>query len=533
MYRKIIPLLFLTGHAFASPTIYPTNTTKISSIKNTTNSNIVADTVDANKFYVMPPSIASATVDGLHTMTANLGFCREMADDQTYSRNLAKKINDLTLEEIESRGQAEVIRKNLATARESFSKFSIQNNLQDLNDLDATLTSIEVRLSDLYTRAEDCQISCESLNQEIKDLVAQKAKLQKDRRAITTAHAKDLREYEHRKALVAAIQSELKDLDEAWQKIYARLLQVKQDFSSMYQTFGKLEGARAKLSFKSDWDHNLSDLRNQNPGFSFEKIQTQNAQIMTNIALPETIPTGAAILNYEVGGVNVSDKLSLSSYPENLSGNVRLSLVGACPVLHPDWFDINLPNGTDQMKYGLTISYEYPTTFSVNAKAEYNMFKMYQKIISSGSSGGFFSSRSWSNVEEKNMFRDSFQITWDEQDPDFTLPETQKEAIESEMRKHIFDRIATLALPQAPDRKGIIQAVGVPQHGSLVLADSLMGTCPGNEYCIGASIALNVLDAIFGSSSSNSSYLQIYDTKSVENFSRSKVVMKPMISVYQ
>lgn len=247
------------------------------------------------------------------------------------------------------------------------------------------------------------------------------------------------------------------------------------------------------------------------------------------------IPGAQAIIAYEVGGRSENGVLELSSYPESLAGNVVLSLVGACPALHPDWFNIPtaVASGADQMKYGLTVSYEYPSVFSINAKAQYNMYKMYQKIVESGSSGGFFNSNSWSSVEERNRFSDSFKVTWDETDPSFTLPDSEKAQIEAEMRKHIFDRMATLVLPRSPDHNGIIQAVGAPRHGALVLSDSLMTACPGNSFCVGGSIAFQVLDAIFGGSSSSSSYLQTYNSDLIEEFSRSKVIYKPAITSYQ
>lgn len=534
MYKQTALLLLISGQAFAAPTIFPTSVTTLSSISNPTTSNIVADSVDSKHIYVMPPSVAISKIGGLHTLSANLGFCREMADDKDYSAALSKKIKDLVIQETDAKKDADVVRQKLFTAKEEAAQFTTQARLQDLADLDSNIAANESRLSDLYNQANSCKTACDEINQEIDDLVKNKAELLKNRRAMAQTHAADMRTYERYQAQVQALQENLDDLTSSWQKISNRVKQVRNDFLDMYSTFAKMEGARASISFKSDWNQNVANLKANNPGIEFEKIPTQNAQVLSSLTI-ENLPGAEAVLAYEVGGQNVNGVLKLSSYPESMSGNVVLSLVGACPVLHKDWYDISDTQSTsaDQMKYGLTISYEYPTTFTVSAVAHYNMYKMYQKIVSSGSSGGFFSSRSWSNVEERNMFKDSFSVKWDEQDPSFSLSDEQKADVEAEMRKGIFDRMASLVIPQSPDRNGIIQAVGAPKHGSLVIADSLMKTCPGNAYCIGASIAMNVLDAIFGSSSTTASYLQTYNADLTESYSRSKVIYKPAITSYQ
>jgi hypothetical protein len=175
----------------------------------------------------------------------------------------------------------------------------------------------------------------------------------------------------------------------------------------MYKDFGAVEGARAGISFDSQWNENIAVLRAQNPGISFEKMATKNAQITSNIVNLDSIPSGGAILSYEIGGNTNGRYLELPSYPEDLKGNVRLSLIGTCPVVHPSYFDINMPTSTDEMRYGLIVSYEYPTIFNARVTMKYNMKKMYEKIVQSSSRGGGFfrKRRSTTSVEEKKHFQ--------------------------------------------------------------------------------------------------------------------------------
>jgi hypothetical protein len=321
-------------------------------------------------------------------------------------------------------------------------------------------------------------------------------------------------------------------MNSSWVKLDSRLNAIKTNFQSMYASFGQMEGARAGITFQSSWDKNIELLKQENTNFDFKKINTQNAVITTNIANLTSLPTGGAILGYEIGGNYSEGKFNLPSYPENMNGNVRLSLLGTCPLLHPTYFDINQENSTNQMKYGMTVSYEYPSAFLVDATATYNMHKMYQKIASSGSHGGFFSSSSWSSVDEKNFFSDSFSVKWNEQDGGNSLTDTQKADLEHDMRNNILARLATIALPNVSNAGLLISPPALSKTGAVVLSESLATACPGNIYCIGASMTLNVLQAIFGNSSSSASFSNMQDMQLSDSWSRSKVVYKPWVSSY-
>ena len=84
---KIKPLVFSTLCAVlgstvarAEPTLYPPDLKVLSSITNTTDSNLMADELDSKTVWVLPPNTAKAQVSGLHSLTASMGFCAEMHD---------------------------------------------------------------------------------------------------------------------------------------------------------------------------------------------------------------------------------------------------------------------------------------------------------------------------------------------------------------------------------------------------------------------------------------------------------------------
>ena len=530
-------LLTLTGllahiNAHAVPTIYPTSATYLSSISNTTNSNLVADDADQRVIWVMPPSSATSTVSGLHTITANVGFCREMSDMQGFSRDLAAKMKKLRMQQADSISTIDDLNTKLSKARAEMAESVVVGKLLEISDLDNRLAEIEIQIENLNDKLSDCTQNCKTMRAQLQELRTEKLEVSKSRRTLASSRSKELNSYEKKKAVVEALKEDIEDKTESWGKLNSKLIMAKNDFISMYSAFGNMEGARAGISFKSNWRQNVDELRQANPNFDFKQILTQNAVISTNIISGETIPSGGAILGYEIPGSRSNGSITQPTYPEDLSGNVRLSLIGTCPVLHPELFDINLPNSSDEMKYGMTVSYEFPTSFVTDATATYNMHKMYQKVASSGSRGGFFSSRSWTSVEERNFFKDSFVVTWTEQDSANSLTDEQKADLEKDMRNDIFSRLAVIGLPSVASAGALATPPALSKTGSVVISDSLMKTCPGNLYCVGAAVTMDILQAIFGSSSSSSTYTNIQDMDLEERWSRSKVVYKPWISAY-
>ncbi len=526
--------LGLLNSSFAVPTIYPKNPTRLSEIKNPTNSNIIAESDDDHVFWVMPPNSGTSEVLGLHTITANVGFCREMGDLQSYSRETSRRLNDLVALEADSKYKLDNKVNQLARAREDLANYVAISRLEDLDSIDNRVGIIESQLTTLREELSACTQYCRTLGDQIVDLRNEKRDLTIQRREIVISQAQTVRAYEKKKAARDAIIAELQDIEDSWENIRARLQKLHGTFLDIYSSFAKMEGSRAAIVFDNKWDLNVEELKNANPGYAFQKIQTQNAVITTSVAQLASIPTSGAIMSYDMGGTYSEGKLTLPSYPENTTGNVRLSLLGTCPVLHPEYFDINLPNGSDQMKYGMTVSYEYPTSFIAKATASYTMSKVYQKIMKSGTKGGFFKSKSWSSVEERTFFKDAFDVVWEEQDESNSFTDDEKAEIEREMRNQIFGRLAAIGLPHVAN-PGILIAPTLPVNGGTVLGTSLENNkaCSKNVYCQAAAIGIKTLTAIFGSSSTTASYLNTQTALQHETYSREKVVMKPWISSYR
>jgi hypothetical protein len=537
MKKKLTLLLTLSGlgafsNAHALPTVYPEKTTLIHTMKNLTNSNIVADNVNPNLFYVMPPNSATSTVGGLHTVSANVAFCREMANTTIYTRDISAEMNRVQIQSLAKQKEVEKLQLQRSQAQVELGGIINSPGMEALNSVSDSLDSINLLIKVQINELNTCTKNCDELRKEIAAKKIERTNLLEERKALVAQYSKDARLYEQKKSIIQGYSDAIDSLFTVSQAYSDRLDALHNRFENLFAKYGAMEGARASITIGNQWEENVQTLIQNNPGFQFQKITTQKVALTSNIANLKNIPINSPILGYDLaGGFNAEDgAYHMNSYPENISGNIRLSLNGTCPMLHPDWFDPALPSVMTQMKYGITASYEYPSAFTYSVKMKYNMYKMYQKIISSGSSGGIFSSNSWSSVEEKNFFKDSFKVDWTSTDLVSNLSQEFKDKMENDMRNRILARLATASLPEMASRPDLLAPPSIPTTGAVVLANSLMQTCPQNIYCAGGAMALNVLQAIFGNSNTSSNYTNIKDLEANEEWSSTQVQYLPWVT---
>ena len=522
-------LLSHTAKVLAEPTLYPRDPNILYQIENTTTSNILADDLDPRTIWVMPPNTAQAKVHGLHSRTSNMGFCKEMGNLQRYNRGLSEDMDRLARQLNSMYKEIAELQREASRLDKEAEAYATERNLQAINDLDQRIAEAEGRLSELYELDSSCTNSCEHIINEIDSIVKDKNEMLRLRRQLTRENTADYREYNRRRNRARAAQRAVDNATGGYRRIQRELSKLHSQFLSIYNNYGQMEGARAAILYKSSWDKNIETLRHQNPGYHFAKIATKNATLMSEIAGVEGVNAQGAIMAIGLGGKMVNGVADFTAYPENLSTNVVLSLIGACPMEHPEYFDIP-KNSTEEMAYGLIISYEYDSVFDIEARMTYNMRKVYERITSAGSRGGLFRSRSWSSVQERNFFEDAIEVEWLDKENFYSAEE--RDALEQEMRNSIFSRLASMALPDTPIRSEILEATNPPERGAVVLGETLMKTCPTNKYCLaGASIAV-VLDSIFGRSSATTNYSNIIDATITENYSHTRKITKSWLTSY-
>ena len=395
--------------AQAVPTLYPDSLRY--QIKNRTDSELVADTVDRHRYYVLPPRNATSRVRSLHTINANIGFCQEIAQLQEYSRDtvdLLKKI------------QLQTIRNNLdyadSWALSKGAQYQLKNlvqthHLDELKTIDEQLVHFEKRLFDLYGLYRDCNRECDLLKADIDSTQKFRDDLQKRRMDFVNSRLEAVRNYEKIKAEFEFHSEKARSIKQQNVELYQRMIDIRKDFNHMFDAHAKREGGRVAIMYESNWQSNLQRLRADNVHIKFEKIQTQNARIRTNGYSDSGLVVEGAILKFEFGGMSAEQNvLQMESYPDSFSGNAVLNLMGTCPIVYPQHYDATVPTTIEQMKYGLMVSYDFPSAMKYEVTARYNMYRMFEAIKSQGSRAGFFSTSTWTDEKEQSLFQDSFSV---------------------------------------------------------------------------------------------------------------------------
>lgn len=532
-------LLTMTGALLvsgvqATPTIYPKDVSLLSKLENPTNSNLVADDSDPHTVWVMPPNKAHSKVEGLHTPTTHLGFCKQMSDAQKRAALMEQEVLVQMQKRLDAENSLQLIQQKIDAAKADQARYALDNGLDLVSMLDDQIATVKEEIKELTAEKGNCQSNCQEINDQLKEKKAEEKSLQAERRIAIRDKAQAAQILAQKKAIVKAYEEELQSAQSRFDTVINKLNEIQATQLRLYSTYAKMEGARAAISFDSDWDKNIQELARLNPGFDFKQIQTKNAVIYASMVAGKNLPGEGAIMGYEIAGNNEEGRMTFPSYPANISGNVRLSLVGACPVLFPELFDVKLASGTDKMKYGLMVSYEYPSAFLLSLDVKLNYYRMYKKVVKSKSSGNFFSPSSKTSVKEYNMERDGFEVKWRQQDIGNSLTQDRKFEIETEIRNSMYAKLAAMLVPNLPNAAEMLAANPGPS-GAKVLSEELgkNATCQANAYCAGASIGFNVLNAAFSSSSSESSYTNINNVELTYSWSDSDVMWKPWISSYK
>jgi hypothetical protein len=439
--------LGLSTSLMALPTLYPNDPIAYRNIVNNTTSNIVADYQDTKVVYVMPPNTASAFVSGFQGYTADIGFCREMSNLQNYSSSLSDRMGKILIEHAEEEEKIEAAQAAYQAARLEMADAVAGTQASDILSLDDLLVSVSNRVAEITEQLNECSDHCHVLVSEHRDLSAQRRQLMSERRDLARVARREVQKYEQAKRRAEAHQENLKYLEERVVSRLQLLQTTRGTLIGMYDHLANRNGIVASIDFRSDWTRNVQQLRDENPGYQFKKIETQNARVSTNIPTLEGIPSGGAIKGFYFPAPFEENQLVLQAYPDEIQGNIQLSLLGTCPLIHPEYFGLTDEDvNNDRMRFGITISYEYPTVFEANVVMSYNMYKMYEVIQTQHSrGGGFFRRRvTTSDRQEKEIFKDSFKTTWKGASH---IPAEKRESLETEMRSRVIERMANLSTP--------------------------------------------------------------------------------------
>ena len=543
----LLGILASSGNAIGSPTAFPTDPTQLYRIKNQTSSSVLADHADPKIFWVMPPNSGSVQPGPLTGANANLGFCAEMADLQSASAAIVKRMTSVAAEYADKEKEAEDKRAIYNEANKAAEEVKASNSdLQQVVSLEDEVASLNQRVNDDLEKLNKCgemnSASCQAVQA---DLSASRKQTQTDRTAMNALRPKisaAIQAYNRKKAIANAAKEDLNTVTDDVDNLFSKLSQLRVTMQNMYKDLAKLEGGFTTITYDLGWAANRVQLTNANPGYAFLPVVTHNVVLNTGFVggtgKDSYLSSVPSILDYSVNGVAYAPfgnppQQTLGALSDRMSATLHLSLVGACPVIHPELYDIP-KSATGTPLFGMSAHYEFPSVFKMNVTFRYDLSKFYQLMKSSGSSGGLFSSSSWSSTSENNISNDAFSAHWHESDPDEKMSESERRGIEREVKQELTNRVLKeMATPVLDGTPGLASAPPIPEHGAIVLANGLSATCGWySYYCTGGSWILRGLDSIFGSSSTEQNFTSRYSGTATEKWSRETTRWKPAAVVF-
>lgn len=529
----ILCALLYTSAAGAVPTLYPTSWD--SRIKNYTSSSLLADSVQFDRYYVLPPNTAEAKVRSLSQATTNIGFCKELAAIQKYNLDaldIIKRLQDRKMQLDVEYKNTEVV---LKSAQIEMAQFVTANNLLELDAIDRQIQSLDRKLNDLYTYSKTCTKTCDLILQDISQSQQNRNDLMNKRFDLSSSYMQQATEYEKRKQKITHLESARDQSADSLRRLQTEIREMYTDYLSLYDAHAKREGAKISLDYSSVWTANVNRLNFDNPQRVFEKAPTKNVLIKADAHSKSNLLAGASILAFEISGQATSAVLSMGSFPESFSGGATINLLSACPLFFPELFGFSASDPAVQpqnAKFGLIVSYEYPSLFKYNVEASYNLSRMYEVIKTQGKKGGLFSSKSWSDLQEREVFKDSFDVNWSSQDANL-VTDSKREGIEADLRRQVMARLSNYVLMSKNNTPKVDSPAELPSTGAMILSNSLSKNCSFVLACKAASVGLDFLSAVFGSSEISEALKQELNVNIKENYSNGQVLMQTRVTSYQ
>jgi regulator of replication initiation timing len=536
----------MTQQAMAMPSAYVSQHGSLF-IENFTNSTLLRDTEKSQTVWVLPPSTGETVLKNFMP-SANLGFCAGLKDLHKASNMASQRIKEIA----EQLGQKDEERTDkaqaLSEAKLALAELGKKPELQAKADMEDQIVDLQSRQDALILQLEECNLdTCALIQEQYQDVRDELRGLKTDLKALKKEHRELSRENEKLRAVVEVRQAEYDDLEAKYLKYLSQMEEIRSTIRRIYAEDAKLEGGYAGIDYELGWSRNVQELEKRYPEYDFKQIPTQDVRIFANFIATssedsylEQLPS---VLGFAINGIPFlpwgQTSAVQAALPDAIVGDIRLSLIGACPLHLKDFFDDSTGSikttGSGEPLFGLSVQYSYPGAYKYNVTASYNLWSIYERINKSSKSGGFFSSKSRSEIIENTWSGDSFKIKWEEEDPNGSLTAEKRQEIEAHLKSELMNRVLSTMAEPVPGQPGYeMPIVGTaPTPGALVLANGLTATCGFNFYCKAGGWLLKGATSIWGTSKTEASFKTSSNKTATESWSSVKATLIPAQSTFR
>ncbi|MBC7396463.1 MAG: hypothetical protein H7333_03385 [Bdellovibrionales bacterium] len=493
--------------ALATPTIYPTRPGVLAQIKTNdqVNSKFIMDNHDDTAFYVLPPQKAYAYATSISAANANLGFCQDMINIQAAGHTITERLKDINKQHDDFRPIIDAAQERYNAAQGALDAYTqsetVAAQIASLND---SITTNQTRLDALYKSLNTCDSDCKALYSEVRALQNSNRDLSKTRLDLINQNRTAANKIAQLQATANTASAGLRSAESRSANIVKGKSELLSAFKELFSTYAVLDGGTATFQFEGDWAKQVETLRRLNPGKHFEQVGTYGVKIDASVINSDavTLVSMPAFLSSTVDGrTNQSSTIDVGSYPEQFMANVRLSLAGACPIVHPAAFQIGSIEA-GKVKLGVSVKYDFDSAFQTKINCLYDEKEMYSKVLSGGSSGALFWKSNWSKMNISDIKTTTFACDWDGlQGATMNFSERRKFEVDA-----LNYAITRMLMKYATPQEIAVNAVPVPTSGLSEVGEGLNRLCGAtNIYCAAGSWALKGFDSIFAGGSSTSS----------------------------
>lgn len=293
---------------------------------------------------------------------------------------------------------------------------------------------------------------------------------------------------------------------------YRKAMEVAEEAQGFLEPFKAIEGATGQMTFTANWDKLVSAYQQANPQIRFERLPLSNQALSYTRKLSTDAVNMPAAFKIQIPGVaainldgrgNGGD--SNVVFGEAISGQVVLSLAGSCPFYNNVTKTLkSRVAGTElSSHFSANVQFEFNLQAKRNYHASYNLAQLMKRIQESGSNGGFFSSSSYSKLLIERKSDDWFQFSSEDEDPRFAY---DLDSLRASVKADLINRVTRSIVEMNGGDATSVPPPGAPGPHGATLASAALKKCP-NMYCQLGAVALDILDATFGSSSTNSTYI--------------------------
>ena len=281
--------------------------------------------------------------------------------------------------------------------------------------------------------------------------------------------------------------------------------------------------AVGQIKYFVNWNALIADYQKANPKVHFERLPLEAGRIVFSrkLGMASDVVTGSVTQNIQgienTSGISKDGTLSASNgsviMGDAITGQIVLNFAGACPFIKNG----QMPGDLSQSEIDAYLASNFQYKFSLQGlrkyTARFNLASIAKHIQESRSSGGFFSSSTTNSIIDTSISSDEFnlEVSSDQESYEFA------DSLRAEVKTELINRVITELASATGQSIELPTLSAPPPHGARVLADGLEKVPV--IYAQLGSVALKVLDSIFGNSDVVASYTREKNGVSVDKVS--------------